>query len=380
MRGGGHWERAVVLSLRGMTHKTKPRPTLAHSYVTGATRWLALGLLSGFAVNCSDEPSSGQPTAGAAGQVGTSGAAQGGTTSGSSNGTSGSGTVAGSSTTAGSASGGTSGSSAGSGGSVTGGSGGMGGASAGAGGSGGSGGSATGAGCAGKQYIVCEDFEATAEGSVPTGWTKQGEIAVAPDQAKSGTKSLKISPTEKGPRRIARSASELGAAHWGRLFYRVQLPVPVVNPSKNSGNTVIHSTLVGLSAARPLGGTAEYRVLDTIMNQTKKHNFIYNVQIQGGSEFGHETAYTYDYKDTWTCAEWHVDNTAKSYTLYIDEMDVAGVKVVGDKSVTGSKDAELPASFMQMNIGWYNYQAGDGGFTVWIDDIAMNSTRVGCAG
>jgi hypothetical protein len=260
---------------------------------------------------------------------------------------------------------------------VTGGSGGTGGASAGA---GGSGGSATGAGCAGKQYLVCEDFEATAEGSVPTGWTKQGEIAVALGQAKSGTKSIMIGATENGPRRIARSATALGAAHWGRLFYRVQLPVPAVDPSKNNGNTVIHSTLVGLTAARPLGGTAEYRVLDTIMNQSKKHNFIYNVQIQGGSEFGHETAYTYDYKDTWTCAEWHVDNTAKGYELYIDGMDVAGVKVVADKSVNGSKDAELPASFMQMNIGWYNYQAGDGGFTVWIDDIAMNSTRIGCAG
>jgi hypothetical protein len=164
------------------------------------------------------------------------------------------------------------------------------------------------------------------------------------------------------------------------LFYRVQLPVPAVNPSKNNGNTVIHSTLVGLTATRPLGGTAEYRVLDTIMNQSKKHNFIYNVQVQGGSEFGHETGYTYDYKDTWTCAEWHVDNTAKDYTLYIDEMDVTGVKVVADKAVNGGDDAELPASFTQLNLGWYNYQAGDGGFTVWIDDVAMNATRVGCAG
>lgn len=356
-----------------MTHHTKPRANIAHSYVTGGARWVALAFLSGLTVSCSEDASPGQPTAGAAGQVGTSGAAQGGAGSG------GSGNMAGSSTTAGSTSGGTSSGGAGSGGSATAGagSGGSGGTSAGA---GGSGGSASGAGCAGKQYIVCEDFEATTEGAVPTGWTKQGEIAVAIDQAKSGTKSLKVGATENGPRRIARSASELGADHWGRLFYRVQLPVPAVNPSKNNGNTVIHSTLVGLTATRPLGGTAEYRVLDTIMNQTKKHNFIYNVQIQGGSEFGHETAYTYDYKDTWTCAEWHVDNTAKSYTLYIDDMDVTGVKVVADKSVNGSKAAELPASFMQMNIGWYNYQAGDGGFTVWIDDIAMNGTRVGCSG
>jgi hypothetical protein len=355
-----------------MTHNTTQQPTITHVYLTRATRWLALGLLSGLAINCSDDASGGQqPAAGAAGQVGTSGAAQGGASS------AGSGNVAGSSTTAGSASGGSSsGGSAGSAGSTTGGSGGAGGASAGA---SGAGGSATGA-CAGKQYIVCEDFEATAEGAVPTGWTKQGEIGVAIDQAKGGTKSLKVGSAEKGARRIARSASELGAAHWGRLFYRVQLPVPAVNPGKNDGNTVIHSTLVGLTATRPAGGTAEYRVLDTIMNQSKKHNFIYNVQIQGGSEFGHETAYTYDYKDTWTCAEWQVDNTAKSYTLYIDDMDVTGVKVVDDKAVNGGDAAELPASFTQMNIGWYNYQAGDGGFTVWIDDIAMNTTRVGCAG
>ena len=358
-----------------MSYPTTPRRNIAHPYVMDGARWAAIAFLSGLAVNCSDGGSPIQPTAGAAGQVGTSGAAQGGAAGG------GSGNVAGSATMAGSAAGGASGAGGGgAGGSAAGaaaGSGGTGGASAGA---GGSGGSATGTGCAGKQYLDCEDFEATAAVSVPTGWTKQGEIGVAMDHARGGTKSLKVGATEKGPRRIARSASELGAAHWGRLFYRVQLPVPAVDPSKNNGNTVIHSTLVGLTAARPLGGTAEYRVLDTIMNQSKKHNFIYNVQIQDGAEFGHETAYTYDYKDTWTCAEWHVDNTAKSYTLYIDDMDVTGVKVMADKSVTGSKNAELPASFMQMNIGWYNYQAGDVGFTVWIDDIAMNSTRIRCAG
>jgi hypothetical protein len=352
-----------------MAHHPKQLLTITHLHVTSGAQWLAVGLLAGLAVNCSDDASSGQPTAGAAGQVGTSGAAPGGASS------------AGSSTTGGSASGGSasggssSGGSAGSGGSAPGGSGGTGGASA---GTGGSAGPATGS-CAGKQYIICEDFEATAAGEVPTGWTKQGEIGVATDQAKGGTKSLKVGSAEKGARRIARSASELGAAHWGRLFYRVQLPVPAVNPGKNNGNTVIHSTLVGLTAERPLGGTAEYRLLDTIMNQSKKHNFIYNVQIQGGSEFGHETGYTYDYKDTWTCAEWQVDNSAKNYTLYIDDMDVTGVKVVADKAVNGGDAAELPASFTQMNIGWYNYQAGDGGFTVWIDDIAMSTTRVGCA-
>jgi hypothetical protein len=363
--GGSAFALGSATFASSMTQSTEPLPTVTHARVMRGARWLALGLLSSLGLSCSDD-ASGEPTAGAAGQGGTSGATQGGASS------AGSGNVAGSMTTAGSPpGGGSSGGAAGSGGAAMGGSGGSGGAS-------GSGGSASGS-CAGKPYIICEDFEATAEGEVPAGWTKQGEIGVATDHAKGGSKSLKVGDTEKGARRIARSASELGAEHWGRLFYRVALPVPAVNPGKNNGNTVIHSTLVGLTAARPLGGTAEYRVLDTIMNESKKHNFIYNVQIEGGSEFGHETGYTYDYKDTWTCAEWHVDNTAKSYTLYIDDMDVTGVKVAADKAVNGGANAELPASFTQMNIGWYNYQAGDGGFTVWIDDIAMNKTRIGCA-
>jgi hypothetical protein len=222
--------------------------------------------------------------------------------------------------------------------------------------------------------LLCESFESTAEGAIPSGWSRTGTIAVASDQAARGKHSLKVGNPESGERRIRRSATTFGSNHWGRLFYRVQLPVPTVNASKNGGNTVIHSTLVGLNADRPSGGgTAEYRVLDTIMNTSKKHNYIYNVQTSNAGEFGHETAYSYDYKDSWTCAEWHVDNSAKNYSLYIDGMEIAGVAVVSDQP-----RGEIPASFLELRLGWYNYQAGDGGFTAWIDEVAVNTTRIGC--
>jgi hypothetical protein len=237
----------------------------------------------------------------------------------------------------------------------------------------GSGGSATDS-CAGKQYVLCESFESTAEGAIPDGWSKSGTIGVASDQAARGQHSLKVGNAESGERRIRRSATAFGSNHWGRLFYRVALPVPTVNPSKNGGNTVIHSTLVGLNADRPSGGgTAEYRVLDTIMNTSKKHNYIYNVQTSNAGEFGHETAYTYDYKDSWTCAEWHVDNAAKNYSLYIDGVEISGVAVANDQP-----RGEIPASFLELRLGWYNYQAGDGGFTAWIDELAVNTARIGC--
>lgn len=367
----------------------------------------ALGLLSAAAIQCSgDDLETPGGTAGSnAGASGAqSGAPAGGTPTAGTNvaGVSGS-TFAGApsagvaGTAAGAPSGGSGGSAAGapgvsgggaagmSAGRAGGGSGGV--PSAGAGGAAGAAGKATagtgtggvvvggGSSCEGKQYILCEGFEATADGAIPDGWTKSGTIAVASDQAARGMRSLKTGNATGGERRIRRSATAFGTAHWGRLFYRVQLPVPSVNTQVNS---VIHSTIVGLNANRPTGGgTAEYRVLDTIMNTGKKHNYIFNVQTSNAGEYGHETAYIYDYKDTWTCAEWHVDNVAKNYKLYIDGTEITGVSVTND-----SRNAQLPVSFTEIRVGWYNYQPtlGNMGFTVWVDELAVNTTRVGCDG
>ena len=363
-----------------------PRPALSPALSLG--QFAMAAFFAAACVRCSDSSDGGTPpaTGGAPATGGsatggapvTGGSATGGSTSGGSAGGSpaqggkaaSGGSVGGGAANGGAANGGTT-----SGGTANGGSAGASGASgAGSGGvTGGSGGGSAADGCAGKQYLLCESFETTAEGAIPTGWTKNGTIAVAADQAARGKQSLKVGNAESGERRIRRSVT-FGSNHWGRLFYRVQLPVPAVNPDKNSGNTVIHSTLVGLNADRPTGGgTAEYRVLDTIMNTSKKHNYIYNVQTSNAGEFGHETAYTYDYKDSWVCAEWHVDNMAKSYALYIDGVEIPSVAVNNDQP-----RGEIPTSFLEMRVGWYNYQAGDGGFTAWIDEVAVNATRVGC--
>jgi hypothetical protein len=333
-------------------------------------QFATLSLSAVMALHCSDDVN---PPGGAAGAA--AGAAQGGTQSAAGS--------AGSSAAAGSASGGNASGSGGA--SSTAGAGGSSAGASGAGGSGGGGGGGGAAGsggssCASKGYLLCEDFESTAEGAIPSGWTKDGVVAVTSDQAAHGSHSLKVGDAENGPRRINRSATEFGTAHWGRVFYRVGQPVPTVNPGKNNNNTVIHSTMVQLVGPLPGGGEAQYRMVDTIMNQAKKHNFIYNIQIVNGSEDGVETAYTYDYTATWKCAEWHVDNVAKNYNLYIDGVDIEGVAIVGDKAVKKDMNARLPDSFTVLNLGWYNYQAGDGGFTVWIDDLAIGSARVGCDG
>src|SRR5450432_856462 len=93
--------------------------------------------------------------------------------------------------------------------------------SSGAGGLGTSG--APGTGCAAGGYLICEDFESTALGATPDGWTKHGDASgVADDAAKHGTHSLKLGAVPASERRIYHDASAAGAAHWGRIFYKVQ--------------------------------------------------------------------------------------------------------------------------------------------------------------
>ncbi len=262
------------------------------------------------------------------------------------------------------------------------GSGGSGGGSGGSGGSSGSGGSAGSSGSAGSaggagspgacspDYLLCEDFESTAVGDVPNGWTAHGAASVASDQANSGAHSLKIEPADNGQRRIYHSASMLGSSHWGRVHYRVQLPVP---------DAFVHSTLVAFTGDGPTVGPAEFRVVDTVKDAKTggfadgKHQFLYNVQ-PNGPEFATGSSYDYEFEDEWHCAEWFVDATDQSYRFYYD-----GQEVVSFSNGAGNyEDSELPMSFDEVRVGWNNYQSAPPGFTAWLDDFAVDDQRIGC--
>ena len=81
---------------------------------------------------------------------------------------------------------------------------------------------------------------------------------------------------------------QVGAEHWGRVHYRVRLPVPSV---------FVHFTIVTFFGKGPTVGDAEFRLADTVKNANGKHQFFYNVQVQGAGEFGMGSSYddTFEY-------------------------------------------------------------------------------------
>lgn len=230
--------------------------------------------------------------------------------------------------------------------------------------------------CAPGRYAVCEGFEAAAVGTnvAPAGWTRTGAVDVVADPANvyRGAHAMRVNPALNGPRRINMTGAVitgLTGSHWGRIFYKVQVPAPVSCDSCCGG--VLHSTFVGLDGVGPTGGAGEYRVVDTVEDQRGMHQFLYNIQYSAGPETGRGSAYNYRYDGNWHCAEWHIDNTTSAIQFFYDGVAVTLPGNAGD----------FPPSFTALHVGLNNYQMACAPYlTAWIDEIALDRSRIGCGG
>jgi hypothetical protein len=225
--------------------------------------------------------------------------------------------------------------------------------------------------------LLFEDFETTAPGQVPKGYTKQGAVAVVNDVAHSGRQSLKMEAAVNGPRRITTKSdalAQLGGAYWGRLFFKVQLPAPECKQG------VIHSTIVSIVGKSPLhNDEIEYRPVDTILSTAGTFGWIYNVQPHTKRpEFGKGSASKFKFTDQWTLVEWTVDHATQTFRLFVDGEEVKDLAFMkGPRNYEGS---EIPAVMESITFGWWNYQEAGKGFTAWIDDIALSKDRLGIRG
>jgi hypothetical protein len=227
--------------------------------------------------------------------------------------------------------------------------------------------------------ILVENFETTAVGEIPQGYTKNGAVGVVEDVAHSGKKALRIEAAKNGARRITKQGAEiaaLGGEHWGRLYFKVQLPVamPIVPEGKKSG--VIHSTLVSGKALSPhFNDPIEVRPLDTLQGTDGMLRFIYNVQPKTRPEFATGSKGRFRFTDEWTLAEWHVDHATQTYQFFVNGEEVSEIAL--HKGAGKFEGAEIPAAWESMSFGWNNYQIAEPGFVAWIDDIALSKQRIG---
>ncbi|MEA3213330.1 MAG: hypothetical protein QOE70_6387 [Chthoniobacter sp.] len=229
------------------------------------------------------------------------------------------------------------------------------------------------------RILLSEDFEATAVGEIPPGFTKTGAVAVAEDAAHSGRKSLRLEAAPRGARRITKQGAEiaaLGGQHWGRLYFKVKLPTPAPVVPEGKKFAVIHSTLVGGTATSPLfNDPIEVRVLDTVLGPNGTFQFLYNVQPKQRPEFATGSKYRFRYSDEWTLAEWFIDHATQAYRFFVNGEEVTEIAL--HKGAGNFAGAEIPAVFDSLSFGWNNYQPAGEGFVAWIDDLALSKERIG---
>jgi hypothetical protein len=234
---------------------------------------------------------------------------------------------------------------------------------------------------AAAEIIISEDFETTAVGQIPKGFTKTGAIGVAEDAAHGGKHSLKIEPAVKGGRFISLPADKvaaLGGEHWGRFYYKVKMPAALPLPVEGKPNPSIHTTLVAGKCTSPLANDSiEVRLAGLSLNSMGAFKYLYNVQPKAPrKEFGVSAKTTHQFSDQWTLVEWHADNATQTYQFFLDGGDKAEVEV--SKGAGQFEGVELPPVFQTFSVGWTNYQPATGeGFTVWIDDLAIGKKRLG---
>ena len=231
--------------------------------------------------------------------------------------------------------------------------------------------------CTAGRFLLCEGFEGPVGNTPPSGWTRQGNATIAADQAARGAHALKLTPAaDKGYGFfVYGNAESFGAAHWGRIFYRVQVPPP---------DAFVHATMAAYQGDGPEIGAATFRVVDTVKMAApaSTHQFLYNVQITGGSEFGKEGPYNWTFDGKWHCAEWFVDGANQAYQFFQDGSEVTQMRIQNGAGNygSGSNRTNLPMMFSDFRVGWTTYQTASPGFTAWIDEVAIDSQRVGCGG
>ncbi len=231
--------------------------------------------------------------------------------------------------------------------------------------------------CAGSAYVVCEDFEATAEGATPAGnWSLPGTnygtgtIAVASDFAARGSRALKVTiPTSSASaeKYLQRgSITALASGHFGRIFFRVQGPTTTA---------FVHWDLI--TGAGPYMGSnrrVRWGVTGTGIGTTDNNwAWIYNIE-QGDT--GVEARKVHPTLNAWMCVEWQWDAANQRVRFYFNDTEVTPLHV--DTTLPNGTAVQLP-TFSSMSFGLAKYQSTTADLVFWIDEIALDTQRIGCA-
>lgn len=232
-------------------------------------------------------------------------------------------------------------------------------------------------GCANGSYLFCEDFEASASGTATSqNWnieTGNGSATIDAVHAR-GKAALHLHTVDNGRAfLVPRSFAPPGNSFWGRMWLWVDgFPTRpdyahfTMVEALGSGN----GTLV-----RPVGG----QYIPGMGNG----NALWGVGSDGGptGDWTNWRTSAPTAGGRWTCMEWQMNAADNAVNVWIDGEAKPDMSVSTKNHGGNNVDFVFP-TFNQIKIGWQLYQGGatPGQFDVWLDDVALAGSRIGCGG
>jgi hypothetical protein len=228
--------------------------------------------------------------------------------------------------------------------------------------------------------VLCEDFENPADGGRPNPsiWslrtTPGVTVAVDTTRAARGGKSLRIttpnSPSEAYIRESLTYATT-GNAFYGRLFYFQKAPGPQNfvhwNIIEATGPQTVNG--VNMQAFYRYGGVSLGGIFNNYLFQ-----FEHRPRESGYMEIGQQETNQIEPLGAWVCLEWFFDGNATEGRLWRNGVELPALHATSPYKGVSFK---MP-TFDGLNIGWALYQSPEVGYEVWIDEVAVDTRRIGC--
>lgn len=241
--------------------------------------------------------------------------------------------------------------------------------------------------CADAGVQLCEDFET---GTLDTStWTIVGTApTIDGTEHARGSKALHVLITGKGASMIRETKTfpEVGDTYWGRVFvYFHQLPHEI---AADGGMPYSHWTF---AYGAGTGDPGQIRVSGQLQLKGAKYINLFGVGTDDGVPIPSDAGtgdWTLSDNDpdggpmtvpasSWQCIEWLHDGTNQVTRFFWNDTEHPSLMTTETKHGGNPVDYVLPA-FTSVTIGWQEYQTSVETFEMWVDEIAIDSNRIGC--
>jgi hypothetical protein len=249
-------------------------------------------------------------------------------------------------------------------------------------------------GCDGT--LVCDDFESQALGAKPGApWSTslsntQVSIVVDGARAHSGSRAVKVTAGAASGYQSAMlgyqvpKLSASGNDLYGRMmFWLESAPSTGVHWTFIDGYGLLpgknYHAFYRYGGQHPISENGSF-VGNQLMANYETPDIYQNPPVGIGSDCWLHSDKKLVPVGRWACAEWHFDGSANKMQFWLDGTELSDLAMNGTGQGCTQQSSTFPwtaPTFERIDVGWESYQA-DEARTLWIDDVAIGTQRVGC--